>query len=420
MSCVSSLPPSSAARRSWHPRHWLASPARLGFVAGALVLALGALGWAARLWWPGPAGRVPLGAAHALWAAWGFMPLFVAGFLCTAGARWVQAPPVKAAALLPAVGAQLAGWLVFGLALADGGAQAPLMAGMGLACVAAGWSGAVLRLWRLLRAGAARGAQDRLHLRLALAGCAWSALLLDVAAGAVAAEAWTLARALAHVALWGAFGVVYAAALHRLVPFMGDAAPQLDARWPAWLLWSLAGVMALQGVLRAVALLLGPLPGVLDATASLAPGGAGVLLLGLWTRWRRLPAVRQRLPAMLLRGVFWLAVALLLSALGAADAALHAYTLGFLGTLLLAMASRVACAQIGRAVVVDGVLWALFHLLQAAVLARVAWGLWPAGATWLLPVAAGAWALVSLVWLLRYGWWLGRAARETGRPGAGL
>jgi uncharacterized protein involved in response to NO len=104
-------------------------------------------------------------------------------------------------------------------------------------------------------------------------------------------------------------------------------------------------------------------------------------------------------------------VALLLSALGAADAALHAYALGFLGTLLLAMASRVTCGQAGRAVVADRFLWVLFLLLQAAVLARVAWSLWPAGAAWLLPAAAGAWAVVALGWLLRYGRWLGQAVR---------
>jgi uncharacterized protein involved in response to NO len=402
------LPPSSVARRPWHPRHLLASPHRLGFSAGALVLAVGALGWAAVLALGGSTGRVPLSVAHALWAAWGFMPLFIAGFLFTAGARWLNAPPVVAAALLPAVGAQLAGWLVFGLALAGGGERAPQLAGMGLACVAAGGNSLVLRLWRLQHAGRAG---DRLHFRLALAGCALGALLLDAAVGAVMAQAWSLARALALAALWGGLGVVYAAALHRMIPFLGDAAPRLDARWPAWLLWTLAGALALQGLAQAATALTGPLPAALRAVVAAVQGGAGVLLLALCGRWRRLPAVRQRLPAMLLRGVIWLGVALLLSALGVADAALHAYALGFLGTLLLAMASRVTCGQAGRAVVADRFLRVLFQLLQAAVLARVACSLWPAGAAWLLPAAAGAWAVVALGWLLRYGRWLGQAAR---------
>ena len=141
---------------------------------------------------------------------------------------------------------------------------------------------------------------------------------------------------------------------------------------------------------------------------ALGQGVAGVLLLGLAWRWSRLPSLRQRLPAMLLRGFIWLGVALLLSALAQPAAALHAYALGFLGTLLLAMASRVTCGQAGRAVVADDLLWLLFRLQQFAVLARVAAALWPLSAPWLLPLAATAWAGVALGWLLRYGRWLGQ------------
>ncbi len=401
----SASPLAAPAAARWHPRELLASPHRLGFSAGALMLAASAMWWLRVLPQPGAAEAVPRAVAHALWMSWGFMPLFIAGFLFTAGPRWLEAPAVPARALLPAIGAQVAGWLVFGLALADGGPQAPLMAGMGLAAVAAGWSHLVLRLWRLLRAGTA---PERLHVHVVLAACALGALLLDATVGAVVAQAWTLALALTRAALWGCLGVVYAAALHRMVPFLGSAMPRLDARWPAWLLWTLVAALGLQALEQLAEWLTGPLPRPVRGVQALGQGVAAVLLLGLAWRWRRLPSLRQRLPAMLLRGFIWLGVALLLSALAQPAAALHAYVLGFLGTLLLAMASRLTCGQAGRAVVVDDLLWLLFRLQQFAVLARVAAALWPRSAPWLLPLAAVAWAGVALGWLLRYGRWLGR------------
>ena len=56
----------------------------------------------------------------------------------------------------------------------------------------------------------------------------------------------------------------------------------------------------------------------------------------------------------------------------------HALTMGFFGSLLLAMATRVACGHSGRTLAADDLAWALFWLLQGAVLLRVGAALWPA------------------------------------------
>jgi len=95
---------------------------------------------------------------------------------------------------------------------------------------------------------------------------------------------------------------------------------------------------------------------------------------------------------------------------------LHAYTVGFLGTTMLAMVSRVACGHAGRTVVADDLLWWLFVLLQAAALARVGGGLLaalpvPAGAP---PVVAAAclWAAAWSAWALRVVPWLLLASRS--------
>ncbi|NML14443.1 NnrS family protein [Azohydromonas caseinilytica] len=405
MSAVSRPPRATDGR--WYPRRLLESPHRLAFGAGASMLAAAALWWAWSLLRLVPAGALPRTPVHGLLMAWGFLPLFIAGFLFTAAPRWLGCAPVAARTLLPALGAQLAGWVIAGLALVGGGADGPLLLGMGLAAVAAGWSSLVLRFWRLVRAGTAG---DRLHLRVALAACVAGALLLDATVAAVMAEAWTLVSMLTQAALWGCFGVVYAAMLHRLLPVFGAAVPaRLEERWPHGPLWMLAGILAFQALATAATLLAaGPWSPAWRLLAGGVQGAAGLLLLGLAWRWSRLQRLSQRLPAMLQRGLVWLGLALLLSAAGAPGAALHAYALGFLGTTLLAMASRVTCGHAGRAVVADGVLWTLHQVLQAVVVARMAAALWPAVAHWLLPLAALGWAAVGLGWLLRYGPWLGQ------------
>ncbi|WP_157269718.1 NnrS family protein [Azohydromonas aeria] len=385
----------------------LVSPVRLGFGTGALMLAAIALWWAWTMLWPARVSGLPTLVVHGLLMTWGFLPLFIAGFLFTAVPRWLGCAPVAARSLLPAIGAQLAGWCVFVLALAGDAARAPLLAAMGLACVAAGWNSLVWRYLRLVR----RSTQaNRTHARLLLAACLCGTLLLDATVAAVAAQAWNLVRALVQGALWGCMGVAYAAALHRMIPFFGSGAEWLESRWPQWLLWTLVGVMALQAMLRPALLLIGPPEGGLRLALRLGHGALGVLGLVLAWRWSRLQGARQRLPAMLHRGFAWLGAALLLLALEQHAAALHAYVLGFLGTSLLAMASRIACGQTGRTVVADDFLWLLHWLLQAAVLLRLSAALWPTSAYWNGVLAALAWAGMALGWWLRYGNWLGRPA----------
>jgi uncharacterized protein involved in response to NO len=137
-------------------------------------------------------------------------------------------------------------------------------------------------------------------------------------------------------------------------------------------------------------------------------------------------SLKIRLLAMLHVGFVWFGLSLLLS--GASQwllaaggvptmglGALHALTMGFLGSILLAMVTRVACGHSGRALVADATVWSLFWLLQGAVLLRIAGTLPQAGGGWLL-AAALLWGGVVLVWGARLLNWFGRP-RADGRPG---
>jgi uncharacterized protein involved in response to NO len=97
-------------------------------------------------------------------------------------------------------------------------------------------------------------------------------------------------------------------------------------------------------------------------------------------------------------------------------AALHALTIGSLGSLMLAMVTRGTCGHSGRPLVADNLVWALFWLLQATALLRIAAALPLAWSPTLLATAAIAWAAVMLIWGMRNASWWGRP-RADGRPG---
>lgn len=89
--------------------------------------------------------------------------------------------------------------------------------------------------------------------------------------------------------------------------------------------------------------------------------------------------------------------------------------MGFLGSILLAMVTRVSCGHSGRALVADATVWGLFWTLQVAVVLRIAGALPWVGGIW-LALAAAVWAVVMLIWGGRLLNWYGRP-RADGRPG---
>lgn len=77
---------------------------------------------------------------------------------------------------------------------------------------------------------------------------------------------------------------------------------------------------------------------------------------------------------------------------GLADAGLHAWTVGMVGLMTLAVMTRATRGHTGRALEADRGTSALYLLLIAAALARIAAALLPAAAPELLAVAALGWA----------------------------
>lgn len=409
----------------WRWQQVLQAPHRLGFLLAMVVLA------ASGLWWAGvqfdrtlggvlPASALSPSLVHAAVMCFGFMPLHFGGFLFTAGPRWLSMPAPSAREVQGPLLAQAAGWLVW---LAGSHVHA-WVALAGLLLAAAGLAAVTLRFWRLV---AASGVADRLHAKAIawalLAGCA----VLGGVALAVALDAEAVARGLVVTGLWLFIVVVYVTVAHRMIPFFtASALPGASAWRPVPVLGWMVGMAVFEGTAVWVDAALGHhaawlvVRGLLEATT-------GVLLLALAFAWGLVKSLRIRLLAMLHLGFLWLGLALALAGashlIGAAAgtvvlplAPLHALAMGCLGSLMLAMVTRVSCGHSGRPLVADNLVWALFWLLQAAVLLRILGAAGLPGTAWWLAAAATTWATVMTIWGIRYGNWYGRA-RADGRPG---
>jgi uncharacterized protein involved in response to NO len=408
----------------WRAASLLSAPHKLCFFWAAIHWSAAALWWTAvqlaqarGIAW---AWHVPAAAAHGLWFSVGPMPLFIAGFMFTAGPRWLRRPAVDARALRLPIALYTLGWAV---AVTGFHAGAWVAAG-GLGLAGIGWTLMALRMLRLV----VRSTEaDRLHAGTVLAASLCTSATLASAALALAAGRPDLLPGILRFGLWCGVALVFLVVSDRMLPFLGEGAwPWLDARWPHWTLALLASVPLVQGVAALAAPWLDAVRGWHWFVAGQLAFAAAVSLR-LALRWLGTPPLRQPMMALLFRPLLWWDAALWLGAaawvpslptpLSArfATAFLHALTLGYLGGTMLAMITRVSSAHSGRAHPVDRFVRLLHGLLQATTAARVAAALWPAAGGVLLPVAAIGWCAVAVAWALRYGRWFGRP-RVDGRP----
>ena len=418
-------PSAPPAREPWRPSWLMAAPHRLGFFLAMLVL-VAASGWwlleqVGRQW-----GALHLGAAvsptlgHAAVMVFGFMPLFFAGFLFTAGPRWLSVAPHTPQKTAPCMALQAAGWLLW----LAGVHCAAWLAVAGAVLAALGLAQMAWLFWRLI---AASQAEDQVHARTVGVGLVIGALCAAALAAALAADEVLLALAITRMALWAFITVVYVAVAHRMIPFFtSNVLPMIEKWRPFWVLWLMLGMVAFE-VLALLVRHVAPQPPAtwlaVQASADLA---LGVALLWLARRWGVVQSMKIRLLAMLHVGFVWLGLALLYSGVSCAVelvagapllglGAVHALGMGFLGSVMLAMVTRVSCGHSGRTLAADNFVWWLFWAFQGVVVLRLVAAVQDAP-QWVTLLVALLWTLAMLAWSLRYGNWYGRP-RADGKPG---
>jgi uncharacterized protein involved in response to NO len=280
----------------------------------------------------------------------------------------------------------------------------------------AGWTVGLLALRRVLRAGPAADKRQP--------WLAWAALLLGLL-GAALFPVWLLTgdnfwlRAGAALSLWGFLTPLFLAVCHRMVPwFTSRIVSNYVIVRPYSLLWVMVAASLLHGLLETLQL---------SAWTWLVDLPLAAISFWFVSRWGIARALPDRLLAMLHIGFAWGALAFALygldslmrlfgseASLGLAP--LHALGIGFFGSMLLGMASRVSLGHSGRALKADGLIWSLFWLVQASALVRMLPDLLQAAPYWLIVAAA-------LLWLIAFGLWSGRhapwywCARADGKPG---
>jgi uncharacterized protein involved in response to NO len=397
------------------PRLLAHAPHRLMFFVGATNVLLAMAWWAVWLAdarWQLFGLRQPqpwAGWLHAFVMQYQMLPSFIFGFLLTVFPRWMGLPDLPRRRYLP-VGAGLFGGQLATIVGAFGH-EPGIVAGYWMTL--AGWLAGVLTLGPLLF----RERGTTWHARASFGG---------LALGTVGLIAWGVflhggdARlAFASIKL-GTFGLllpVYFSVAHRMFPFFaGNVVPGYAVWRPSWLLGAVLALCLLHlGLELAHAygwLWLADLPLL------------ALLLLALWKWWPR-----RKAPGLLLVlfiGLAWLPLAIALYAfqsiayeltgsflLGRAPA--HALFVGFFGSVLVAMVTRVTQGHSGRKLVMPKAAWFAFVAIQLVALMRIFAEVLPDGMAWQ--------ALAALGWLVAFAPWVARigriylSPRLDGKPG---
>lgn len=369
----------------------------LGGAFRPMFLGLGAFSVLAMLAWLAALSGVPPGAAAHFGPRWhghemlfGFAFGAVGGFLPTAVANWTGRPPLQGGVLAALALAWACGRVAMAVAPASGGVAA-------LAALLFPALLTVLVGREIVLAGNRRN--------LPIAGI--------VAALALCDAAWHLG-VLGIVA--GADRHAVPAALHGLLLLVtvigGRITPAFTANWlrvrgDGRLPRSVPAVDAVAiGVTLATGILCVVQPAQpLSGVAAVVAASAHAMRLATW---RGLATRREPLLFVLHAGYAWLPVGYALLAASTltgavpASSSLHAFAAGVIGTMILAVTTRVALGHTGRPLRAAPRTVLAYVVLHAAVLARVVAPVAGAAQALLLNAAALLWTLAWLLFVVVY------------------
>ena len=403
--------------RSASPRlHLLsAAPHRLLFFVGAGNILLAMLWWTAWLaaarwqWWPMPKSDAYAGWLHAFVMQYQMLPSFIFGFLLTVFPRWMGLPELEKWRYAP-VGIGLFGGQIATLLGAMGWQSGVLV---GALLTLGGWLGGIGQLLPMLW----RERGTTWHARSCMAALLFGLCGLLLWFAFLLFEQPLFAFASIKIGTFGFLLPLYLTVAHRMFPFFAGNVVMGYQPWrPLWLLaafWPLLLAHLLLELFHVYAWLwLVDLPLL------------GLALLMNWKLWPR-----GRMPgllAVLFIGLAWLPLTFALYAgqslayamtgiydLGRAPA--HALFVGFFGSILVAMVTRVTQGHSGQTLFMPKAAWWAFAAVQLVAVMRIAAELVPDQGAWMAYAAAG-WLLAFAPWVLRIGR-IYLSPRSDGKPG---
>jgi uncharacterized protein involved in response to NO len=376
------------------------APHRLLFFIGASNVLLAMAWWS--LWlmdarWqlfglPQPS--IPAGWMHAFIMQYSVLPPFIFGFLLTVFPRWLNLPALSKWHYLPIGLGLFAGQLVLLVGLFG----YPLWILIGLFQITAGWFAGLIILFNVFR-------QTK--------QIAWHAISMLVALGfgliglmLVLSYSWTGNTELMFVAIKiGTFALllpIYFTVCHRMLPFFASCVIKdyvvYRPMWSLALFWVMALIHLGLEITR------------LNAWLWLPDSVLALLSIHLLWRWWPRDSVPPLMRVLLL-GFAWLPIAMLLYSLqsiwllatdqlilGRAPA--HALFIGFFGSLLVAMVTRVTQGHSGRPLLLGWPAGFAFVMIQIVCIFRIVAELMPDYYFW-QSVTALLWIGAFLPWVLR-------------------
>jgi uncharacterized protein involved in response to NO len=385
---------------------YTAAPHRVLFLPGFIQSLLVMLWWMIDLQMrqTGGAGLVSSGLPDSLLHGWlmvyGLFPFFVFGFLFTAAPNWLSGPAIGRHAYVLTMLGMSAGTVLLYVGFSQSGLLLHLL----------GWSVAMQALLATLRAAKD---PDRRH-----AWATWAALALGAAGellmlAGLLFERWDWLQPGIQLGIWGCLVSLFLTVCHRMIPFFTSrVVSNYVVIRPYALLWGLwSGCLLHFGLSMAGQ----------DGLTWLVdfPLAAGVFWLA--SRWGLRQGFKVRLLAVLHVAFVWAGVAFTLYGLdslagflglawSAGWAPMHALCIGFFGSMLIGMASRVSLGHSGRALQADTATWWLFWLIQCVAILRM------------LPDMSGGLVsghlvlMAGLLWLVVFVGWAWKYAPMTWRP----
>ncbi len=336
-------------------------------------------------------------ASPTLWHAhemlYGFATAGVAGFFLTAVPNWTGAPYVRGLPLMALAGT----WLLGRIAM-NAGAAIPPVAAAAIDLAFLPMLAAFIAP-PLLRNGIGRNVfllvvllvlwGGDLAMQAELAG---PSLGIDAASGTRGSRVAIDILALLITVIGGRIVPAFTTTFLKL---RGDQSlPRSSAMLDRLAIGALALLMLVEAILGS-----GPVTGAVALAAALAQ-------VARLVQWRGLATLRVPILLVLHLGYAWLVVGLALKGAAAfvetlpETAALHALTVGAVGTMMMAVMSRAALGHTGRKLVAHPVTVTAYALVSLAALLRLTAGAFPGVA--LLAASGSAWSLAWVAFLAIY------------------
>ena len=404
----------------WH--HLTAAPHHSMFLVGALQGVMTMLWWVFEL-----VGRYGVFGAPIVWSVaptwahaflmiYGFLPLFIFGFLFTTYPSWMGGDKIKPSHYIVACLLITVGVVMFYAGLiAD-----KSIATYGVTVMLVGWCTAFYALLRVL---VSAPGNDKRHARVTSIALGFGCLGVAAYLLWLLTDNWSLLNFSRVAGVWFFLLPIVMTVSHRMIPFFSSRvlANYVLVR-PYWILWVMLACSAGHGLLQ----LLDALPYLWLVDFPLA-----ICALYLSFTWGFLRSFSVSLLAVLHISFAWLSLSMLLYGaqslmLFLSDdgimpfglAPLHALAIGYFASIVLGMASRVTIGHSGRPLVLDNFTWLLFLGFQAAAIFRVLADTVPGIASH----SNHFYLLAGLVWLACFSVWTKRYApmfwreRVDGKP----